>query len=111
MWNDLVGIQDRSFSYYSDQRFEVKVASPNHPITQGLNTWTMTDETYRMASTGECSEIILTTDYANSLTSLAWTRQYKQSRVFCTTLGHDRGAWEEPRFRILLAQGIQWCAV
>jgi uncharacterized protein len=110
LWNELVGIRDRSFSYHPDQRFEVKVASSNHPITQGLNTWTMTDETYRMVSAGEDSQILLTTDHADSLTSLAWTRQYKQSRVFCTTLGHDRSAWEEPCFRTLLGQGIHWCS-
>jgi uncharacterized protein len=110
MWNDLVGIPDRSFSYHLDQRFEAKVTRPDHPITQGCNTWTMTDETYHMASAGEDSEILLTTEHENSLRSLAWTRQYKQSRVFCTTLGHDRSAWEEPCFRILLERGIKWCA-
>lgn len=110
LWDQITGISDRSFSYHPDQRFRIDVAHPEHPITNGLESWVMSDETYYMASAGDDSEVLLTTDHATSLRSLAWTRQYRKSRVFCTPLGHDRSAWEEPSFRRLLANGIRWCA-
>lgn len=108
LWTQLVGIADRSFTYDHDQRFLVKVAEPGHPITQDLGDWTITDETYKMASAAEGSQVLLTTDHPLSMHSLAWTRQHKRSRVFCTALGHDHLAWEDPSFRSLLARGIAW---
>jgi uncharacterized protein len=110
LWPELVGIADRDFSYHNDQQFQVEVANPHHPITAGLQPWSMVDETYKMAGAGADSEILLTTSHPNSMPTLAWTRQYKNSRVFCCPLGHDNSAWKDENFRTLLSRGIAWSA-
>ena len=110
LWSELVGIQDRSFGFFPGQTLRVEIANPDHPITEGLESWEILDETYTMDAAGEGSEILLTTDHPKSARTIAWTRQYKKSRVFCLQLGHDNLAWVSPGFRTALARGIQWCA-
>ena len=42
--------------------------------------------------------------------TLAWTRQYKNARVFCCQSGHDDQVFSDPNFRKVISQGIQWLA-
>jgi len=110
-WHELVGIQDRSLHGYShDERLALHVADPTHPITHGLQDWTLTDETYHMADAGADSQILLTVEHAASMSTVAWARQYGQSRVFCLQLGHDKQAWTDSNFRTVLSRGVAWSA-
>jgi type 1 glutamine amidotransferase len=110
VWNAVVGIEDRRFGFHEDQRMQVEVANPEHPIMRGLTGWEMTDETYTMDNAGPGSEILLTVDHPHSMRTIAWTRQHESARVFCLELGHDNSAWSEPNFRTVVERGIQWVA-
>ena len=70
----------------------------------------MVDETYTMADAGPGSEILLTIDHPKSMKTIAWTRQFKRSRVFCFQSGHDDRTWANASFREVLRRGIHWCA-
>lgn len=109
-WADLVGIRDRSFGYDMNQTVSVQVADSHHPITQGLESWQLVDETYSMASAGQDSHILLTTDHPDSMNVLGWTRQFRNSRVFCYQSGHDNLTYVNTGFRQTVLRGIQWCA-
>jgi trehalose utilization protein len=110
-WHALVGIQDRQLHGYAhDETLAIKVADTSHPITHGLADWTLVDETYDMADVGPDSTILLTVEHPNSMTTVAWTRQYRQSRVFCLQLGHDNQAWADPGFQTVVTRGITWSA-
>jgi type 1 glutamine amidotransferase len=109
-WAELVGIEDRSFSFHIGETVHVEIANADHPITQGLEPWTQVDETYLMADPGAGSEALLTTEHPKSMKCLAWTHEFGKARIFCLQLGHDRSAYEEPRFREVLARGVQWVA-
>jgi hypothetical protein len=109
-WNELVGITDRTFRYHMDQTPTCHVTLPDHPITRGLTDWTMNDETYEMTDAGSGNEILLTVEHAKSMRTIAWTRTYGHSRVFCYQSGHDRAAWAHPNFRTVLRRGILWSA-
>jgi len=109
-WNEVVGIEDRSFTYHPEQMLTVEVAAPEHPIVRGLEAWTMPEETYVMAEPGAGSTVLLSTRHPLSMRSLAWTRQAGEALVFCFQCGHDRRAWEHPAFREVAARGIRWCA-
>lgn len=110
VWTELVGIQDRAFSYHVNQDFIVDVAHDAHPITHGLESWAMHDETYVMADAGPGCDVLLTTKYDKSMNTLAWTRTYRNARVFCLQLGHDKHAWKSTAFQEVLARGIRWTA-
>ena len=109
VWSEIVGIADRSLSgYQHDEILRFNVVDKTHPITQGLSDWTMVDETYDMADAASGSQILLTVEHERSMKTIAWTRQYKASRVFCLQSGHDNQAWVDPNFREVLKRGIAW---
>jgi len=106
--NELTGISERSFGYHIGETVTTHVADTKHPITHGMTDWTMTDETYTMADAGEGSHVLLTCDHPKNMKTLAWTRQYGQSRVFNYQSGHDNETWKNLNFRTMLRRGIQW---
>lgn len=110
VWTDIMGIANRKFGYHHDQKLHVNVVQDQHPITKGLKSWDMIDETYTMADAGEGSEILLNTDHPKSMKTLGWARQYQKSRVFCLESGHDNQTWVDPNFREVLRRGLLWCA-
>ncbi len=109
LWNDLVGIKDRSFKYFFDQDVELEIAS-KHPSTEGLTNWHMKDETYLMADAkpADGNTVLLKTTHKNSFNTLAWVRKYKNSKVICLQSGHDSLAWRNPTFKKFLHQTILW---
>ena len=109
-WAEICGIESRAeITGYTDQRLRIE-PSPSHPITKGLISWEMVDETYVMDDAGEGSEVLLTTDHPKSMRTIAWARAYKRARVFCLQSGHDAQAWTDPQFRTVVARGVQWLA-
>ncbi len=110
LWADISGISERAFGYYMNQTLRTDVADRAHPITQGLASWEMVDETYTVNEPGEGSHILLTTDHPNSMKTLAWVRHYKKARVFCYQSGHDKQTFSDPNFRTVVGRGIQWLA-
>jgi len=109
-WADLVGVEDRSFSYHVNQTLEVAIGNVDHPITRGLAPWTQVDESYVMGEPGPDSEVLLTTEHPQSTRCLAWVREFGKARVVCLQLGHDRVAYQNPSFREVLTRGVQWVA-
>ena len=110
LWDELVGISDRSFGFYVNQRVRGQIANPNHPITEGVQPWEMADETYTMADAGKGSDVLLTYDHPKSMRTIGWTRQYKGARVFCYQAGHDNATYSDPNFQEVLRRGILWVA-
>ncbi|MCH8292295.1 ThuA domain-containing protein [Candidatus Poribacteria bacterium] len=110
IFSDICGIDDRSFGYHMGQRIHVQVADKNHPITAGLDDWEMPDETYTMKDTDEGSHILLTVNHPKSMKVIGWTREYRNSHVFCFQSGHDNDTYSHPQFREVLSRGIRWSA-
>ena len=110
IWNQLVGLPDLSHDVTMAQTLPVEVVDPDHPITEGLSDWEIVDETYQMCDPDPQSQALLTTDHPTSMRVLAWTRQYRKSRVFCFQSGHDNRTWANPNFSTIVHRGIRWCA-
>lgn len=111
-WDAITGLHDRTLhAYQHGARLPVHITDPAHPVTSGLEDWTATDETYQMAdAVDDDNHVLLTTSHPDSMTTLAWTRQYRASRVVCLQMGDDARAWADESFRRLLAQAIAWSA-
>lgn len=113
-WSAVVGIDDRTFEYHHDQELAVRVADGDHPITDGLSAWTMRDETYAMSDPAEApghdNRPLLSVDDPRSMPTIAWTRTYRDSRVFCFQSGHGAAAFTNPQFRTVLGRGTRWVA-
>ncbi|GIH16570.1 ThuA domain-containing protein [Rugosimonospora africana] len=109
-WNVVSGTTDRSFKYFPSQQLRCRVVSDRHPITRGVGDFRIVDESYAMAEPDEDNEVLVTTDHPKSLRSIAWTRDYRSSRVFCYQSGHDNSTWSDSTFQTLLRRGILWAA-
>jgi uncharacterized protein len=115
VWDDITGMKARiMLSYHQNEPVRVEICDPQHPISSNVSAWEMLDETYRMDGAVLPNDlpgnhIFLTTDNPNSLKTLGWTRQYRQSRVFCFVSGHGFATYANPGFQKVLANGIRWC--
>lgn len=110
-WDELVGVEGRSAEdVHFGERVAVDVADDDHPVTDGLDGFEVTDETYEMPGPGADSRALLRTDHPGSVPELGWAREYRDARVFCYQSGHDAEAFENPEFRRVLERAIRWTA-
>ena len=108
VWNELLSIPDRRFDYFGGVDVDVHVEAPDHPITRDLRDWNMIDETFLLPSCGEDAQLLLSTTCEKSIRSLAWCKEFRKSRVFATSLGHDNMAYSNQNFAKLLENAILW---
>ncbi|MDR1533328.1 MAG: ThuA domain-containing protein [Clostridiales bacterium] len=108
------GVRERGadglFQYHQDQEVRTFVVG-EHPITAGITDFTVTDETYTIGEPLESGNTpVLRTDNATSIKTIAWTRQYGESRVFCYASGHDNKVYASESFRRVVRNGLLWTA-
>jgi len=106
VWDEITGLKSRSMTYHQNQNVSFNIADPQHPITKGLSPFSLTDETYKMGSPDDSP--LITTDHELSLSTVAWTRQYKNSKVFCYASGHDSNSYDNASFREIVRRGLLW---
>jgi type 1 glutamine amidotransferase len=92
------------------QDIRVTVVDRRHPITAGINDFTIRDETYHKYYTSPDVKVLLKTDHPKNEPPLAWVHRYGKSRVFYFMLGHDSSAWNNPNYPRILLNGIRWAA-
>ena len=89
---------------------DVRIADPDHPVTAGLEDFTIHDEVYGGFTVEPTVHPLLTTDHPESSDVIAWTNEYGKSRIVTIQLGHDAHAYEAPNYRRLVRQAIGWTA-
>ena len=115
-WLDICGMGDTTKAFQpgaesrTDQNLHIEVVDPHHPITMGMGSWEMIDETYNFPDTGEGSKVLLRVDHPQSMSTIAWTRKHKDVRVFCLQSGHDNQTFSNLNFRKILGRGVHWLA-
>lgn len=115
LWTDVSGVEvrcvDGIFEYHQNETVEYLFVNNSHPILSGAEPCTLRDETYIMGEpVVSGNNILIQTNNANCIKNIAWTRQYKKSKVFCFASGHDNSAYGNENFRRILHNGILWCA-
>jgi type 1 glutamine amidotransferase len=96
--------------YQHDVDIPVVILATNHPITAGVTDFTINDEIYWGFRVRTDVTPLFTTTHPKSGKPLAWTRIEGKSRVVFMQLGHGPSAFNNPNYRKLLAQSIQWAA-
>jgi uncharacterized protein len=105
------GVEQPASTYQHDVDFRVHVEDPAHPVTQGVKDFDIHDETYGGFTVAPGVKPLLTTTEPTNGKTLSWTHSYGKARVVYLQLGHDHVAYENPNYRRLLLQAIQWAAV
>ena len=96
-------------TYKHDQEFNVRVAA-KHPITEGIGDFHITDEAYKGLWHSPEIKVLLTVDHPLQDTQVAWVSPYTKSRVAVIQLGHDHEAHQNPSYRKLVKNAIEWAA-
>ncbi|MBE3085961.1 MAG: ThuA domain-containing protein, partial [Bacteroidetes bacterium] len=95
-------------SYIHDLHFNVRIANPKHPVTKGLQDFEIFDETYKGYYVEAGVTPLLTTEEPSSTPIIGWAKKYGKARVVTLQCGHDVPTFENPNFRTLLKQSIEW---
>jgi len=100
----------RSEVFTKMSELRVSVADAAHPITRGLQDFTIQDERFRNVEHDPDIQVLLTTDHPENDREVAWVKTYGNSRVFYLLFGHDHHAQDHPTYSDLVARGIRWAA-
>jgi type 1 glutamine amidotransferase len=95
-------------SYIHDLHFSVKVIDPKHPVTRGVEDFEIFDETYKGYYVADEVIPLLATDESSSEQIIAWAKKYGKARIVVLQSGHDTPTFENPDYRKLLKQAIEW---
>lgn len=95
-------------SYIHDIHFKVKIVNRDNPVTKGINDFDIFDETYKGYYVEEGVTPLLTTDESSSAPVIGWSKTYGKARVVTLQSGHDVPTFENPGFKKLLKQAIEW---
>lgn len=99
------------FAGHGRGTFKVYIHDQEHPITKGLETFEIQDETYRHNyHKNAIMRSLIRMNRGDERQSMGWVRQYGNGRMFYTSLGHGRAAWTNPHFQRLVVRGIYWAA-
>lgn len=107
---EIDGVRHEPSTYSHGEVLSVHVAEPEHPITRGLEDFTIHDETYHGYYTSPRVKVLMTTDSPKNDPEVAWVTRYAKSRVFYLMLGHDSESWKHPAYPKTLLQGIRWAS-
>jgi len=106
----------RGTGHGAKHSFEVKFTDPQHPITQGLAPFKITDELWHRMDAQSDKKILATAFSApekggsGNDEPMVMSTQFGKGRCFNLVLGHDLQAIENPNFQTLLLRGTEWAA-
>jgi hypothetical protein len=93
-----------------DIDLQVEVTDPDHPITRGVEDFEIHDEGYSNIQVMPGIHPLLRTSHPDCAPLVGWTNRYSASNIAYLMLGHDRHAYENESFRLLVSNSIKWLA-
>ncbi len=102
------GVQIAGSSYKHDEMIPVKILDQKHPITEGIDAFTIRDEVYGNLEILTDVHPVMGTDHPENSPLLVWTTAYEKSRIVYIQFGHDHHAYADPHYRKILFNTIHW---
>ena len=99
------------FTTHGGGKFWLRIEDKKDAVTAPMHDFEISDETYqnhyhpkfKLHSLGRI-------DRGNEQQSMVWAQEYGKGRVFNTTLGHGKEAFDNPQFQRLVVRGLYWAA-
>jgi type 1 glutamine amidotransferase len=110
--------------------FKVKIANKNHPITQGVEDFMVTDEQHYLVYDKDPKNILMHSENVDGLTftptlrdpehpdappkdmgtgsASGWAHEYGKGRVVFTAIGHTTDAMWQPEYFKLQKNAVRW---
>lgn len=97
--------------------YTVNITNHDHPITTGIDDFTMHSEQYYM-HIDPANEVLATTTFSGDHTAwvegvimpVVWTKQWGAGRVAFCSLGHVASDFDVPEARELVLRGLLWAS-
>jgi len=118
-WFEFTGLQ--STGHGPQTPIDITFLQPAGPITKGLANWTTIREELYNNSTGKLLDTATPLARGHQVTKnkktgaqgaadyvVVWTNNYRGTRVFGTTLGHNNETVADPRYLDLVTRGLLW---
>jgi type 1 glutamine amidotransferase len=94
--------------YKHDIVLQVRVVDKSHPVTAGLEDFQILDEGYSNTTQLPGVQPLLETTHPDCDRYIAWTHSVRNSKVVYLMGGHDKHAYENPSFRKLVINAINY---
>lgn len=94
--------------YRHDIQLEMQITDPNHPVTAGIEAFTIRDEGYSNIAYMPGITTLLETDHPDCSPITGWVNSYDRSTIVYLMLGHDKHAYSNEAFKKLLTNSIHW---
>jgi type 1 glutamine amidotransferase len=103
---------------YQEYTIELTELGRSHPVTAGVEDFTLTTEQYWVLS-DEYNEVLATTTQAKRdfdawdrpvTFPAVWTRHWGEGRIVVSTAGHRLEIVQDPSVRRIIEQGLLWAA-
>lgn len=106
---ELAALVGGAFLDHPEQsEFSVRVLNHDHPITTGLDDFTVFDEPYNVRWNDDVDVLARMDHQELGGVPVVWTRTEKDGRVCYCSLGHTDSAFEHPSFQQLITRAIHW---
>ena len=109
-WFEFTGLQ--TTGHGAQEPITVTYVDKDSPISKGLPEWTTIKEELYNNSTGKVLDTahpLAKGKQGKDETVVTWTNTYgKNTRVFCTTLGHNNETVADDRYLDLVTRGLLW---
>lgn len=97
-----------NYPFQGDETYAVDL---NHPILNGLGTYTSPDEPYLHQNMNpDITLLSFREDHGGWDEPYTWVRNEGSGRVFYHANGHDARTWSQPNFRELMIRGARWAS-
>lgn len=110
-FHDTTTVEGKIFppsTYKHDVKVPVRVTGSNNPVTRGIDGFELFDEVYGGMYAEPGVTALLTTSHPESSPVIGWVHKYGNSRVVTIQSGHDTPTFENPIYRKLVFQAIEW---
>ena len=96
--------------YQHDVEIPITILARDHPITRGLQDFSIHDEIYWGYTVTPDITPLVSTTHPKSAKPLGWCRTEGKSRIVYLQLGHGPEAYMNPGYQRLVANSLKWAA-
>ena len=107
---EMRGVTGGTFLSHPEQSPVTIEPKAGHPITDGVEKFTMQDEHYVMTLDDAAADVFLHSRSEHGVQPSGWTRSEGFGRVCVLTPGHNIEVWLHPSFQKLLLNTLRWVA-
>lgn len=95
-------------NYAHDLDLIVNIADPDHPITDGMDRFVINDEGYGNLELTGGIDTLLTTSNPNCHPVIGWTNRFNNSKIVYLIFGHDKKAYRDEDFKVVVENALKW---